>query len=183
MGVDKGLIVIGGRACAVTVGSRLSAVADPSIEVGPGRSGLTAFADEPPTSGPLAAMAMGWRTLREIGHQGAVIVLACDLREISVALLDFLARLPGEGTVVHVVNGRSQPLCARFSSTSLDICSDLVADGRRSLHGLLEATTVTWLGQERWSTVTDERCFADIDTPKDLAHVTGSESDGCSAKK
>jgi hypothetical protein len=57
MGVDKASIVIGGRACAETVGSRLSAVADPSIEVGPGRSGLNAFADEAPRVRSLAAMA------------------------------------------------------------------------------------------------------------------------------
>jgi molybdenum cofactor guanylyltransferase len=183
MGVDKASIVIGNRACAETVGSRLSAVAVPSIEVGPGRSGLTAFADEARGSGPLAAMATGWKALREIGHRGAVIVLACDLPEISVAFLDLLARLPGEGTAVPVVNGRSQPLCARFSSTSLDMCSDLVARGRRSLHGPLEETTVTWLGQEMWSTVTDDRCFADIDTPEDLARVTGSERDGFTTTK
>jgi molybdopterin-guanine dinucleotide biosynthesis protein A len=178
MGIDKASIVIGGLTCAEMIGARLSAVVVPSIEVGPGRSGLAAFADEAPGSGPLAAMATGWKALREEGHRGAVIVLACDLPEISVAFLDFLARFPGEGTVVPVVNGRVQPLCARFSSTSLDMCRDLVAGGGRSLNGLLKKTAVAWLGQEEWSTVTDERCFADIDTPEDLARVAGSDDEG-----
>jgi hypothetical protein len=61
MGVDKASIVIGGRACAETVGSRLSAVADPSIEVGPGRSGLNAFADEAPRFRSLGRHGLGRR--------------------------------------------------------------------------------------------------------------------------
>jgi molybdopterin-guanine dinucleotide biosynthesis protein A len=136
---------------------------------------LTAIADEAPASGPLVAMATGWKALLELGHSGAVIVLACDLPEITVPFLDFIARVPGEGTVVPVVNGRAQPLCARFGAMSLETCRELVAAGRRSLNALLDATPVTWLEQEEWSAIADERCFADIDTPEDLAHVAGFE--------
>jgi hypothetical protein len=34
-----------------------------------------------------------------------------------------------------------------------------------------------------WSTATDQRCFADIDTPEDLARAAGSERDGFTTKK
>ena len=64
-----------------------------------------------------------------------------------------------------VVNGHAQPLCARFSVTSLDTRQHLVAQGRSSLTALQEATTITWVEHETWSTVADECCFADIDTP------------------
>jgi molybdopterin-guanine dinucleotide biosynthesis protein A len=174
MGIDKASIVIAaGQTCAQTVGARLSTVAAPVIEVGPGKSGLMAIADEVTGAGPLAAMATGWKTLLKMGYSGAVIVLACDLPRITVPFIDFLARFPGESTVVPVVEGRAQPLCARFSATSLDVCQHLVADGRRSLNTLLDATTVTWIGRETWSHVADEHCFGDIDTPEDLARVTG----------
>lgn len=175
MGTDKASIVIGvGRTCAQTVATRLSTVATPVIEVGPGKSGLTAVADDEPAAGPLAAIATGWKSLRDMGHANAVLILACDLPAVTVDLLEFLARFPSLDTVVPVVNGRAQPLCARFSATSLDTCQHLVAEGRRSLRALLETTTVTWIEQETWSTVADERCFADIDTPEDLARLVAS---------
>jgi 2-phospho-L-lactate guanylyltransferase (CobY/MobA/RfbA family) len=47
---------------------------------------------------------------------------------------------------------------------------------------LLDATPVVWLGPEVWSEVVDEQCFADIDTPEDLArvltHADRASSDG-----
>ena len=36
---------------------------------------------------------------------------------------------------------------------------------------LLDVTPVTWLGPEAWSGVVDQGCFADIDTPEDLARL------------
>jgi molybdopterin-guanine dinucleotide biosynthesis protein A len=119
----------------------------------------------------LAALATGWAALARVGHVGPVLVLACDLPLVTVPLLDLLARAPGNGTVVPVVGGRPQPLCARFGPASLDQCQPLVASGRRSLMALLDATPVDWLESEVWSGVVDEHCFADIDTPEDLARV------------
>ncbi len=183
MGRDKASISLpDGRNCAQTVAIRAAEVADPVVEVGPGTSGLAAVADDSPGAGPLAAMATGWRTLVGSGYAGPVLVVACDLPLIAVPLLDVLARAPGDCTVVPVVGGRPQPLCARFGSASLDLCLALVAEGRRSLNALLDATTVTWLGPDIWSEVTDEQCFADIDTPADLARVvdmTSREPYGC----
>jgi molybdopterin-guanine dinucleotide biosynthesis protein A len=133
-GVDKASIVIAaGRTCAQTVADRLSFVAAPVIQVGPGRSGLTSVSDEATAAGPLAAMATGWKTLGEMGHSGAALVLACDLPEIAIPLLELLARFPTDSTVVPVVNGRAQPLCARDSAASMDACQHLVSEGRRSL--------------------------------------------------
>jgi molybdopterin-guanine dinucleotide biosynthesis protein A len=172
MGRDKASIVLGdGRTCAQTVASRLAEVADPVLEVGPGTSDLTAVPDDRPGAGPLAALATGWAALAGRGHCGPVLVLACDLPAISVPLLELLARAPGEGTVVPVVEGRPQPLCARFGVASLDQCRTLVDEGRRSLMALLDTTPVTWLGPDVWSEIVDQRCFADIDTPADLAQL------------
>lgn len=175
MGRDKATIVLAdGRTCAQTVAARIAEVADPVLEVGPGTSGLTAVADDTPGAGPLAALATGWRALVGSGYAGPALVVACDLPRIAVPLLEMLARASGDGTVVPMVRGRSQPLCARFGAKSLDQCEGLVAAGHRSLKALLDATTVTWLAPVVWSEVTDEQCFADIDTPDDLARIVGT---------
>jgi molybdopterin-guanine dinucleotide biosynthesis protein A len=172
MGKDKASIVLAdGRTCAETVAARLAQVADPVLEIGPGASGLTTVPDDDPGAGPLAALATGWAALVNSGHAGPVLVLACDLPRVTVPLLQLLARASGDGAVVPVVGGRPQPLCARFAPASLDQCQRLVAEGRRSLKALLDATPVVWLGPETWTEVADEQCFADVDTPKDLAHL------------
>ncbi|HEY6623697.1 MAG TPA: molybdenum cofactor guanylyltransferase [Acidimicrobiales bacterium] len=174
MGRDKASIVLAdGRTCARTVAARLAEVADPVLEVGPGTSGLTAVPDDRPGAGPLAALATGWAALSGLGRGGPVLVLACDLPAISVPLLELLARTPGEGTLVPVVGGRPQPLCARFGRASLDRCRSLVGEGRSSLMALLDVTPVTWLGPDVWSEVVGPECFVDIDTPQDLARLTG----------
>jgi molybdenum cofactor guanylyltransferase len=181
MGRDKASIVLtDGRTCAQTVAARLAKVADPLLEVGPGTSGLTAVPDDRPGAGPLAALATGWAALVDSGHSGPVLVLACDLPRVTVPLLELLARAPGDGTVVPVVGQRPQPLCARFGPVSLDDCRRLVAEGRRSLTALLDATPVSWLGPEVWSEVVDEQCFADMDTPEDLARVMAHPDMGSS---
>jgi molybdenum cofactor guanylyltransferase len=173
MGRDKASIVLGdGRTCAQTVASRLVEVADPVLEVGPGTSALPAVPDDRPGAGPLVGLATGWAALAGRGYCGPVLVVACDLPSISVPLLELLARAPGEGTVVPVVGGRPQPLCARFGVAALDRCRTLVDEGRRSLMALLDGTPVTWLGPDVWSEIVDQRCFADIDTPADLARLT-----------
>jgi molybdopterin-guanine dinucleotide biosynthesis protein A len=172
MGRDKASIVLAdGRTCAQTVAARLAEVADPLLEIGPGTSGLTAVPDDCPGAGPLAALATGWAAVVSSGHSGPVLVLACDLPRVTVPLLELLARASGDGAVVPVVGERPQPLCARYGPASLDQCQRLVAEGRRSLMALLDATPVVWLGPEVWSEVIDEQCFADMDTPEDLARV------------
>lgn len=179
MGRDKASIVLAdGRTCAQTVAARLAQVADPVLEIGPGYSGLTAVPDDRPGAGPLAALATGWAALVRSGHSGPVLVLACDLPRVSVPLLELLARAPGDGAIVPVVGERPQPLCARFGPGSLDQCQRLVAEGRRSLMALLDAVPVFWLGPDAWSEVVDERCFADVDTPEDLARVLAPAGTG-----
>jgi molybdopterin-guanine dinucleotide biosynthesis protein A len=174
MGRDKASIVVeGGLTCAQTVAARLAEVADPVLEVGPGKSGLRSVPDETPGEGPLAAIATGWKVLNASGYSGPVLVLACDLPLLSVALLELMAHSPNDNTIVPMVDGRPQPLCARYASSTLDLCQGLVAHGKRSLKVLLDVATVSWLDESAWSAVVDARCFADIDTPEDLAHILG----------
>jgi molybdopterin-guanine dinucleotide biosynthesis protein A len=100
-----------------------------------------------------------------------VVVLACDLPLISESLLRFLASHPSPGSVVPVVDGRPQPLCARFSAAALQHGAGSAAAGRRSLAPLLRDADVVWLGEREWSGVADRRTFTDVDTPADLARL------------
>jgi molybdopterin-guanine dinucleotide biosynthesis protein A len=171
MGRDKAAIVIGGMSCAHRVGRCLSLVVSPALEVGPGRSGLAVVNERPRGQGPLYALVAGWHALTARGHRDHVIVLACDLPFVTEALLRFLACRPEPGSVVPVVHGRAQPLCARFSGMALDDAARAVSAGHRSLAPLLEGDDVTWLEQPDWCQVADSQAFSDMDSPADLLRL------------
>jgi len=167
MGFDKATMLVEGRPSVDRVVDVLVAVADPVIEVGPGRSVLPAVGEEPPGAGPLVALAAGWRALRAGGHTGAVLVLACDLALVDEPVVRLLAGWPSAASVVPVVAGRDQPLCARWSAADLDAVDGMVAAGQRSLRGLLARPGVVRLGEEDWGPAVTARAFADIDSPAD----------------
>ncbi len=171
MGRDKATLPIGGRSLAERVATILSQVVAPVLEVGPGWSGLPLAPEDRPGEGPLTAVVAGWRALTTEGHQGPVVVLACDLPRVSEPLLRLIAGQPGSGSVVPVVDGRPQPLCARFSASALGHGEVMVGAGRRSLGPLLEQADVRWLEPSQWSRVADGADFADVDTPADLARL------------
>src|SRR5438093_7464181 len=91
MGRDKALIEVGGQRLVDRAAAALKAVADPVLEVGPGWSALPSVREDPPGSGPLAAVAAGAGALRAAGHHGPVIVLAVDMPFVTVDLLRLLA--------------------------------------------------------------------------------------------
>jgi molybdopterin-guanine dinucleotide biosynthesis protein A len=141
-GRDKGALF------GPAVADVLRQVADPVHEVGPGFTSLPAVAD--PGEGPLRALACA------PGH-GDALVLACDLPRITAELLQWLADQPG--TAVPVVDGRVQPLCARYSAATLALARRVEG---RAMHDLLEAADdVTYLDTSAW----DPALFADVDVP------------------
>ena len=162
MGFDKALIRIGGVPLAHRVGRRVKAVADPVFEVGPGHSGLPTAPESQPGSGPLAALADGVAALRAAGFSGPALLLSTDLPRIDTATLTRLKNWPGEGSVVPLLGGRPQPLCARWSAADLDAVAGLVEAGERSLGSLLARSAVTLTG------AIDPARLADADTPDEL---------------
>lgn len=169
MGRDKTQLVVGGVTLARRSAALLEQVAATAVEVGPGVSGLAATRESPAGEGPLAAVAAGQRILRERGHEGPALVVACDLPFLSLDLLRFLANYEAPGTVLPIVDGRVQPLCARWGALDLDAASGLVASGVRSLRHLLDRPGVTILDETAWGTVATSQTFADVDSPEDLA--------------
>lgn len=174
MGADKATVVVGGISLAQRAARTISTVCRPALEVGPGHTGLPVVREDPPGSGPLAAVAAGGAALRARGHHGPAMVVAVDLPAVTDALLRVLASLRGEGSVVPVVDGTAQPLCARYSPAALVRAERLSSAGARSMRALLEELDdVDWAGPEVWGAVAGAEAFADVDTPEDLRQLGG----------
>lgn len=168
MGHDKSQLIVDGSTLAVRTAALLVAVAESVIEVGPGRSGLPATLEEPPGDGPLAAISAGRRALRDRGHTGGALVVACDLPLLSEQLLRFLVGWESPGSVVPVVRGRVQPLCARWGRQDLDNVDEFLRRGVRSLAHLSTQPGVVMLDESAWQDVANEEQFCDVDSVADL---------------
>src|SRR5581483_9608517 len=175
MGADKALLEVDGQRLVDRAAAALRAVADPVLEVGPGFSALPAVREDPPGTGPLAAVATGAAALRAAGHDGPVIVLAVDMPFVTVELLRLLASRAGPATAVPPDGGHPQVLCARYGPDALAAVDRLLATGGVSLRKLLEAMDargeVGWIQPEEWRPVAGAEALADVDTPDDLRRL------------
>jgi molybdenum cofactor guanylyltransferase len=176
MGTDKALIEVDGQRLVDRAAAVLTAVADPVAEVGPGWSDLPAVREDPPGSGPLAALSAGAAALRRAGHDGPVLVLAVDMPRVGIDLLRLLAGRTGPpATAVPRADGHPQPMCARYGPDVLAAVDERLAAGGRSLRDLLESLAgqglVAWVGEEEWEPVAGPDAFSDVDTPDDLRRL------------
>jgi molybdopterin-guanine dinucleotide biosynthesis protein A len=168
MGSDKATILDGdGQPLAVRTANLLAAVADPVLEVGPGRAGTDFIRDEP-GRGPLAAVAIGVDGLAGRGRTGAALVVATDLPRLDHALVAWLARHPAPGTVIPVVDGQPQLLCARYDALTLSRAVHLLAEGRRRMTDLIGDRPWHAAGPAEWGPVSATGSFRDADTPSEL---------------
>ncbi len=168
-GVDKPALIVGGtslldRALAAVIG------VDPGrvVVVGPHRDaapGPLAVSEDPPGSGPAAALAAGAVRLDPLPAAAVIAVLAADLPAVTAGTLARLeaALADGTGAVLVDAAGRRQYLVGTFRAGPL----------------LAAATGQDWVGQ-RLSRMLDPLVTAevpavgsegaDIDTPDELAH-------------
>ncbi|GEM_PF-157390 len=171
MGFDKASMEVDGVPCAVRVGNLLRHVVSYALEIGPGISGLPSVQEETPGCGPLVAICKGVEVLRAAGIACPTLVVACDLPLLSEIVLRTLAQWPGTNSVVPVVEGHPQPLCARWSMTDLCAALMLTKAGARSMRSLLERPEVELVDELRWPGELDRRALADVDTPADLERL------------
>ena len=171
MGFDKASMLVGGVACAARVAAVMQAVVADAVEVGPGVSGLRAVREDPPGGGPLVAVCAGARALGDVGDTAPTLVLACDLPLVTEATLRTLAQWPGTRSVVPVLEGQPQPLCARWSADDLAAAADLVRAGMRSMRSLLDCRDVELIDEAHWPPQMDRRAFSDVDTTADLERI------------
>jgi molybdopterin-guanine dinucleotide biosynthesis protein A len=167
MQTDKASILWRGETLAVRAARVLGEVCEPVVEVGSGVSGSAHVREEPPGSGPLAALVAG---VRAMGTSGPVVLLACDLPFVEPPVLRLLAEHGGSGTVVPRVDGRLQFACARYGSDAIERAEVALAAGERSLRAVVDGhcTEVT---EEEWGIVGPANSFADVDTPEDLRRL------------
>lgn len=183
-GTDKPALVIGGRtlldrAVAACAGAERVVVVGPRR---PTSSPVTWTREEPPGSGPLAALAAGLAALGPPdARPGVLVVLAADLPEVSPGLVGRLIGTlepPADGVAVVDPDGWVQPLVAVYRAAPLAAALDAVGDPRnRPLRDLLPHLVLR--------TVPDAAGASDIDTPDDLARwQTGPVEDvGTAAKE
>jgi molybdopterin-guanine dinucleotide biosynthesis protein A len=175
MGHDKADLVVAGERLADRAARVLTAVCDPVLEVGPGRSSLDAIGDAEPRAGPLAALVTGADALRARGYDDAVLLLGVDLPFVTEPLLRLIVDHPAVETVAPVADGMRQSCCARYAPVALDTATHLVARGERALHTLLSAVLVVEITESEWHAVAPADALADLDTPEDLArHGVGN---------
>ena len=178
MGVTKATMVAppgGPESLAQRTARILSSATDPVIEVGPGYSGLRSVSENPTGSGPLAAVAAGARELVRAGWEGGCVVVATDLPMLEPALIEWLVSYPDPLSIVPMVAGRPQPLCARYDRQALDAAVALVAGGARAMRDLLGASEHVLAGPEQWGSAgIAESWFRDADTAGELAFSPGA---------
>jgi molybdopterin-guanine dinucleotide biosynthesis protein A len=167
MGTDKARLVLNGESLAVRSARVLAAVCDPVVEVGHGVSGLPAVLEDPPGAGPLVAFLAG---VGALGRPHAVILLACDLPNVSSQTLELLVEWPGSGTVIPVVDGRMQYACARYGRAALDEAEAALLGGDTSLRALAGAACEL-VSEADWGGVASALTFADVDTPEDVRRL------------
>ena len=165
LGVPKAELRRDGERLADRGARLLVSVCPTALEVGPGLTSLPAVREDPPRSGPLAALVAGAEALTTAGPPTAVLVLAVDLPFVEARLLRWLAAYPAGGAVVPRVDGVPQPLCARYGASDLDAARRRRAGGAASLRALLDAIPVTYVDEDSWADVADRRAFVDVDTP------------------
>ena len=175
MGSHKALLEFDGQRLVDRAAAVLGAVTAPVIEVGPGWApGLACVREDPPGSGPLAALWAGAEALRTMGDRAhAVVLLAVDMPAVSVALLRLLAEWPGAHTVIPISGRHPQPLCARYGVEALAAIPELLSTGQRSLRSLLAVVetqpgAIDWVAPDQWQPVAGSDAFCDLDTPDDL---------------
>jgi len=137
------------------------------IEVGTGVSGLPAIQEDPPYAGPLVALIAGRRAL---GDPRQILLLACDLPLVEAPLLRVLAEWPGTGSVIPVVDGRLQYVCARYGAAALDAGEVARRAGDASLRAIADVDA-TYVTEADWGAVATPQSFADVDTPDDLRRL------------
>lgn len=164
------------RSIAQRTAAILAGVTGPVLEVGPGYTGLPHVSEDPPGGGPLAAVAAGAVELLRVGSTGPAVVLATDMPMLEPGLVEWLAAYPDPRSVIPVVGGRAQPLCARYDRKALDAAVEIIQAGGRAMKDLLCAVDHVLAGPEEWGRAgIPEEWFADADTPADFEACVGPE--------
>lgn len=162
---DKATLDFGGETMAARIGRALRQVAYPVLAVGPA-AGSDLEQVEDPREGPLKAFVAGADALRARGHDGPILLLACDVPFVEPGFLAHLVRSLGDAdAIVPYVRGRDQSLVACYSQAAVALARWLVADGADALRDLLRIIDVRRLREEEFDHIWPAWMLADLDSP------------------
>lgn len=179
-GSPKGLAPLGGRPMAEWALRALTPHFPRRVVIAndPGYSeglGVPVRGDLIPGMGPLGGLATALAWAREEGLNG-VFLLACDLPLVSH---EFVGRIlhhgfQGREAVVPASEGPlgMEPLCAAYNKGCLPSAEALLAEGGRSMRGLLESAGFTLVPMDVLGGVRETaRAFLNVNTPGEAAMV------------
>jgi molybdopterin-guanine dinucleotide biosynthesis protein A len=138
--------------------------------------GGLAHPDTRPNVGPLG----GLETAFSLSRADSLLVVACDMPGLSVALLQLLANHPSQSTVVLPrVRGRAHPLCARWQRGAAGAICDALDQGRHAVMELLSRLDVTYVEEAelRAHQIDAQHTLFNINRPDDLAHFLSIDSE------
>lgn len=167
-GVAKGLVQVGGepivarqlRALAPFVAEPLLVVAgDPGPYAG---FAARIVADLHPGAGPLA----GLEAALQASDADALLLFACDLPFLDAALITALRDAPPAEAVVARLDGKAQPLAARYGRAILPRVQRRLSRDKLRLLDLVAELDPQWLDFPAGT-----RALFNVNTPADLARA------------
>jgi molybdopterin-guanine dinucleotide biosynthesis protein A len=175
MGRDKALLVIDG----VTMLERVTSVAlrtgCPVVVAGRRKPDdwklqeVKFFPDETPGLGPLGGLATA---LRSTGR--SILALACDMPLLTAGaiqwLMDAAKHSTGEDGYSITIGGEPEPLFSIYHQTCLPQIERRLAEGRRSVKGLIEQGRFAFCEAPAWVAVQ----LRNVNTPEDVEGLTGN---------
>lgn len=170
--VVEGSTLLSHALAAVADAQRVVVVAAPTTHVPPD---VVRVQEDPPFSGPAAAMGAGLAALGEAAADWVVVVAADVPRvgEVVDALLTASRAHPGrDGVVVRTADGRRQPLLAVHRRSSL--AAALAAFEPLANRSATQVTS----GLDLVEIDLPDEIVADVDTPDDLHRLTRENPDG-----
>lgn len=164
MGEDKASLMVGGVALGERVASQLQTCCDKVTVIG--RDAITGFffiEDSEEYAGPLVALA-SFSPSADL-----VIVASCDLPLFEASIVhQLLERLGSHDAAVPEVEGRLQPLCALYRSSSFGFARSLASQGERRV--------MTWVNKLDMVVVSDltaQDAARSVNTKEELARLLG----------
>lgn len=138
------------RSAAAAGGARAAVVVGPDLgEPGGLPRGFLSCREDPPFSGPAAAIAVGLGKLAGIGGKRPrfTLLLACDMPNVQKAVAALRETLaaggagngPADGVVAVSPDGRRQPLVGFYSTTALERSVAELASAGRLINGSVTA--------------------------------------------
>ncbi len=125
----------------------------------------------PRRSGPLG----GLHTALSVIRAPRCLVIGCDMPRLSEAalrrLLAVAQKTDSPAVVSRGPDGRPEPLAAVYSKALLPRAEEMLAAGELRLSGLFE-------GQARFVDFAEPEAFFNVNTPQDLARLTGAAAGG-----